>query len=343
MYILKHNHSLKEQNTFGIGAFAKYYLSVDTFTDLLDFFSKEKIAQNEKRLIIGSGSNLLFINDYDGLVIHPEMVGIQVISEDKDFVEVEAGAGVDWESFVSYCVTNGWGGVENLSYIPGTVGAAPVQNIGAYGVEVQSVISIVKGLDLQTIEFKILNQSQCDFGYRTSIFKEQFKENFIVTSVVFRLSKQPVFTLNYGALETEVDKIGMRNLHNIRQAVIAIRKSKLPDPLTIGNAGSFFKNPVVSEIVATELRSTYPEIPVYPFKSGKVKIAAGWLIEKAGWKGKSVSNCAVHDKQALVIINKGGATGMEVFKLSEMIVEDVLKKFNVQLEREVQVIETYLI
>ena len=339
MYILKHNHSLKEQNTFGIGAFAKYYLSVDTFTDLLDFFSKEKIAQNEKRLIIGSGSNLLFINHFNGLVIHPEIVGIQVINEDIDFAEVEAGAGVDWDSFVSYCVANGWGGVENLSLIPGTVGAAPVQNIGAYGVEVQSGIAIVKGLDLQAIEFKIHNQSQCDFGYRTSIFKEQFKENFIVTSVVFRLSKQPVFTLNYGALETEVDKIGMRNLHNIRQAVIAIRKSKLPDPLTIGNAGSFFKNPVVSEMAAAELRSIYPEIPFYPFGPGKLKIAAGWLIEKAGWKGKSVGNCAVHDKQALVLVNKGGATGREVFELSEIIVADVLKKFNVYLEREVQVIE----
>ena len=338
MYNLKHNYSLKNHNTFGISAFAKYYLTVETVPDLLEFFKKEEIYNNEKRLIIGSGSNLLFINDFDGLVIHPEIVGIQVISEDNDFVEVEAGAGIDWDSFVSYCVINGWGGIENLSLIPGTVGAAPVQNIGAYGVEVQSVISDVKGLDLQTIEIKTFKRQQCNFGYRTSIFKEQFKENFMVTSVVFRLSKQPVFTLNYGALQTEVDKLGLRNLQNIRQAVIAIRKSKLPDPLIVGNAGSFFKNPVVSECTASKLKGEYPEIPVYPSEPGKVKIAAGCLIEKAGWKGKSVGNCAVHDQQALVIVNKGGATGKEISELSEMIVEDVYRKFSIQLEREVQVV-----
>ena len=343
MYNLKHNYSLKNHNTFGLSAFAKYYLTVETVPDLLEFFNKDEISQNEKRLIIGSGSNLLFINDFDGLVIHPEMNGIQVINEDKDFAEIEAGAGVEWDYFVSYCVTNGWGGIENLSLIPGTVGAAPVQNIGAYGVEVQSVIAEVKGLDLQTIENKTFNRHQCNFGYRTSIFKEQFRENFLVTSVVFRLSKQPFFTLNYGALEAEVDKIGSRNLQNIRQAVIAIRKSKLPDPLIIGNAGSFFKNPVVSECTASKLKGEYPEIPVYPSEPEKVKIAAGWLIEKAGWKGKSFGNCAVHDQQALVIVNKGGATGKEIFDLSEMIVEDVLKKFVIQLEREVQVIEGKLI
>ena len=340
MYRLKHNYSLKNHNTFGIDAFAKYYLTVEKPEDLLEFFSKGAVPKNEKRLIIGSGSNLLIINDINGLVIHPEIDGIQVIKEDEDYVEVEAGAGVEWDSFVSYCVTNGWGGVENLSLIPGTVGAAPVQNIGAYGVEVQSAIALVKGIYLQNLGDKVFNQQECNFGYRTSFFKEQLKENFIVTSVVFKLSKQPVFTLGYGALEAQVNKLGSRNLQNIRQAVISIRQTKLPDPQIIGNAGSFFKNPVVSELAAFKHKSEYPEIPIYPFKSGKVKIAAGWLIEKAGWKGKSMGNCAVHDKQALVLVNKGGATGKEIFELSELIVQDVLKKFDIQLEREVQVIES---
>ena len=340
MYHLQNNFSLINHNTFGLNAFARYYLTVETSDDLLEFFNKEGIFKNEKRLIIGSGSNLLFINNFDGFIIHPEINGIQVIHEDEDFVEVEAGAGMEWDKFVYYCVTNGWYGVENLSFIPGTVGAAPVQNIGAYGIEVQSVIATVKGLDLQTIEFKTLNQQQCNFGYRTSIFKDQFKDNFMVTSVVFRLSKRPVFTLNYGVLEAEVDKIGPKNLQNIRQAVIAIRKSKLPDPLIVGNAGSFFKNPIVSESAAAKLKGEYPEIPIFPFEPGKVKIAAGWLIEKAGWKGKSVGNCAVHDQQALVIVNKGGATGKEIFDFSEMIMEDVFKIFDIKLEREVQVIES---
>jgi UDP-N-acetylmuramate dehydrogenase len=338
MYYLQHNFSLINHNTFGLNAFAKYYLSVETADDILEFFNEAETVKNEKRLIIGSGSNLLFINDFDGLVIHPEMDGIQVINEDEDSVEVEAGAGVEWDRFVSYCATNSWGGIENLSLIPGTVGAAPVQNIGAYGIEVQSAIHFVKGIDLQNLEYKVFNQQECSFGYRTSLFKEQLKENFIVTSVVFKLHKQPVFTLQYGALEAEVDRIGQRNLQNIRQAVIAIRKSKLPDPLIVGNAGSFFKNPIISKNAASKLKSESPEIPIFPFGPGKVKVAAGWLIEKAGWKGKSIGNCAVHDQQALVLVNKGGATGQEIFELSEMIVEDVFEKFDIQLEREVQVV-----
>ena len=338
MFHLQQNYSLKNHNTFRIGAFAKHYLTVETPDDLFEFFCKNEIAQIEKRLIIGSGSNLLFINDLYGLVIHPEMNGIQVICEDEDFVEVEAGAGVEWDHFVSYCVTNGWGGVENLSLIPGTVGAVPVQNVGAYGVEVQSVIILVKGIDLQNLEYRVFNQQDCNFCYRTSLFKEQLKENFIVTSVVFKLHKQPVFWLHYGALETEVDRIGPKNLQNIRQSVIFFRKLNLPDPLIVGNAGSFFKNPVVSENAASKLKSEFPQIPIFPFESGKVKIVAGWLIEKAGWKGKSVGNCAVHDQQTLVLANKGGATGQEIFELSEMIVVDVFEKFDIRLEREVQVV-----
>jgi len=338
MYHITHNFSLKSNNTFGISAIAKHYLTVDSPETLIQFFKENNPEKGEKRLFLGAGSNLLFVSNFDGLIIHPEMPGIRLIAENKNIVEVEAGAGVAWDHFVDYCVEKGWGGVENLSLIPGNIGAVPVQNIGAYGVEAESVIAQVKGIDLDTLENRSFNHTECNFGYRTSIFKEQLKEKFIVTSVVFRLSKQPSFQLQYGGLEIEVDKIGERNLQNIRKGVIAIRESKLPDPSKVGNAGSFFKNPVVAETVAKALKNSYPNISLYPFGSGLVKVAAGWLIEKAGWKGRSVGNASVHDKQALVIINKGGASGKEIFELSEMIVEDVLLKFDIELEREVQVI-----
>lgn len=338
MYHLSHDFSLKSNNTFGICAIAKHYLTVDSPEDLILFFKDNDPEKEEKRLFMGAGSNLLFVNDFNGLVIHPEIPGIKQIAENNDFVEIEAGAGVEWDHFVGYCVEKGWGGVENLSLIPGNVGAVPVQNIGAYGVEAESVIAEVKGIDLDRLKIKSLKHAECKFGYRTSIFKEQLKENFIVTSVVFRLSKHPDFQLQYGALEAEVEKLGERNLQNIRKAVIAIRESKLPDPAKVGNAGSFFKNPVVAEEVAKALKDIYPDVPIYPFAPGLVKIAAGWLIEKAGWKGRSEGNAAVHDKQALVIINKGNASGKEIFDLSEMIVENILLKFNIELEREVLVI-----
>lgn len=338
MFHLIHNFSLKSNNTFGISAITKHYLTVGSPDDLIQFFKKNIPARNEKRLFLGAGSNLLFVNNFDGLVIHSENQDIHLITENQDFVEVEAGAGIFWDHFVAWCVEKGWGGVENLSLIPGNVGAVPVQNIGAYGVEAESVIAEVKGIDLATLENKSFNHADCKFGYRTSIFKEQLKEQFMVTSVVFRLSKHRDYQLQYGALETEVCKFGEKNLLNIRKAVIAIREAKLPDPLKIGNAGSFFKNPVVSEATATALKNQYPDIPIYLVGSGLVKLAAGWLIEKAGWKGKSIGKSAVHDKQALVIINKGDATGKEIFELSEMVTKDVLQKFNIELEREVQVI-----
>lgn len=338
MYSLKKNFSLKSNNTFCISANAKHYLTVESPEDLLLFFKENNPAKNEKRLFLGGGSNLLFVNNFDGLVIHPEIQGIRLIAENKNIVEVEAGCGVAWDYFVARCVEKGWNGVENLSLIPGNVGAVPVQNIGAYGVEAESVLSEVKGIDLDTFEYRSFNHDECQFGYRNSIFKEELKERFVVTSVVFHLPKHPGFMLHYGSLETEVCKFGEVNLQNIRKAVIAIRESKLPDPSKVGNAGSFFKNPVVQESVATKLKMQYPDIPLYPVESGSFKIAAGWLIEKAGWKGRSVGKAAVHDKQALVIINNGGATGKEIFELSEMVTKDVLLKFNLQLEREVQVI-----
>jgi UDP-N-acetylmuramate dehydrogenase len=338
MYHLSHNFPLKSYNTFGISATVKHFLTVGSPEDLIQFFEENHPEKIGKRFFLGAGSNLLFVSNFDGLVIHPEIQGIRLINETSDIVEIEAGAGVVWDHFAGYCVEKGWGGVENLSLIPGNVGAVPVQNIGAYGVEAESVIVEVKGIDLDTLENKSFNHETCKFGYRTSIFKEQLKERFMVTSVVFRLSKQPEFHLEYGALEAEICKFGEKNLQNIRKAIIAIRESKLPDPKIVGNAGSFFKNPVVSEVMAKSLKNDHPDIPVYPVGSGFVKLAAGWLIEKAGWKGKIVGNTAVHDRQALVIINRGGASGKEIFELSEMVVKDVLQKFNVGLEREVQVI-----
>jgi len=338
MYDLFHNYSLKSNNTFGINANTKHYLTIEEPEDLIRFFNDHHEAINYKRLFLGAGSNLLFVGDFDGLIIHPEIKGIRLITENKDFADVEAGSGVVWDNFVEWCVEKGLNGVENLSLIPGNIGAVPVQNIGAYGVEAESVTSEVRGIDLDTLEYKSFQHAECKFGYRTSAFKVQLKEHFLVTSVVFRLQKQPNFQLQYGTLEQEVDNIGTRNLHNIRKAVIAIRESKLPDPVKVGNAGSFFKNPVVPEIVAGELKDLYPDIPLYPMEAGFFKIAAGWLIEKAGWKGKSVGLSAIHDKQALVIINKGGATGREIFELSEMVTKDILRKFNLELEREVQVI-----
>jgi UDP-N-acetylmuramate dehydrogenase len=339
MYQLISHFSLLNYNTFGISAVARHFLTIESPEDLISFFAENNEMRNEKMLLLGAGSNLLFVNDFEGLVIHPCIDGIRLINENKYLVEIEVGAGVRWDSFVAWCIEKGWGGVENLSLIPGNTGAVPVQNIGAYGVEAASVISSVKGIDINSLEPKTLTRKDCKFGYRSSIFKNQLKEQFMVTHVVFRLSKHPEFQLHYGGLENEVSKFGEKNLQNIRSAVIAIRESKLPDPSKLGNAGSFFKNPVVSELFAKTLKDLYPDIPLYPVGTGSVKIAAGWLIEKAGWKGRSYGNAAIHDKQALVIINKGGASGKEIFRLSEMVAEDVLLKFNIELEHEVQVID----
>jgi len=338
MYQLQNNFSLRGHNTFGLPAVAKHFLTVDSPQDLIQYFGKNKNAGDEKRVFLGAGSNLLFVHDYDGLVIHPLIGGIKVVTENRYHVEVEAGAGVTWDHFVAWCVEKGWHGVENLSLIPGNVGAVPVQNIGAYGVEAASVIATVNGIDLVSFENRSLNREDCQFGYRTSLFKEKLKEQFMVTSVVFRLSKQPGYKIKYEGLEAKIHQFGETNLMNVRKAIIAIRESKLPDPSQVGNAGSFFKNPLISEEKGKELKDLYPEIPLYFIGTGVVKVAAGWLIEKSGWRGKSAGNAAVHDKQALVIINKGGATGEEILRLSEMVVEDVFLKFNIRLEREVQVV-----
>jgi len=332
------NFPLKKYNTFGIDVKAKYFFEFTEIDDLVDYLNVATVWKSEKMLFLGSGSNLLFLNDFDGLVIHPNIPGIKLIDEDRNHVWLEVGAGVNWDDLVEFAVFHGWGGIENLSLIPGKVGAVAVQNIGAYGVEVQCVIETVKGFDLEKMKFRSISSSECHFAYRDSVFKNELKDQFLVTTVVFVLEKFPEFQLEYGDLKTDVEKIGLIDLQNIRKAVMTIRRSKLPDSEQIGNAGSFFKNPIVDKPIADKLKKEYGQIPLYPVGEGKTKLAAGWLIEQCGWKGYRDGDAGVHERQALILVNYGNATGQQIFTLSEKIQKSVLEKFGVDLEREVNVI-----
>ncbi|HAZ04327.1 MAG: UDP-N-acetylenolpyruvoylglucosamine reductase [Bacteroidetes bacterium GWF2_42_66] len=332
------NFSLKSYNTFGIDACAKYFFEFTELNDLTEFLSLDTSPEDEPVLIMGGGSNLLFLNDFDGMIFHVNIPGIKLIDESRNQVWIEAGAGVNWDELVEYSVFYRWGGMENLSLIPGKVGAAPVQNIGAYGVEAKDLIETVNGFDLKTMSEYSISAHDCRFAYRDSIFKHELKNRFLVTSVVFRLEKFPEYKLDYGDLKNETEKLGAVNVRNIRRAVVGIRESKLPDPKVNGNAGSFFKNPVVDVALAEKLKSEFGTIPVYPSADGKVKLAAGWLIDRCGWKGFRDGDAGVHEKQALVLVNYGNATGRQIFDLSEKIKQSVLNKFGVELEREVNVI-----
>lgn len=338
MYKLIPNFSLKQNNSFGLDVRASYWLTIDCLDDWAGAMSQYPHLEQEKRLIVGGGTNLLFVNDFDGLVISPDITGYTISYQDDQVVELEVGAGEEWDDFVAYCVKNGWYGVENLSLIPGKVGAAPVQNIGAYGVEAADVIVKVNCLNLEKNEMEDFDNLQCHFNYRTSIFKEKFLNRLLITSVVFRLQKKGRIFTEYGDLEMTLNEIGEPSLENIRKAVIHIRQSKLPDPKVIGNAGSFFKNPVVTEEVAAALEDLLPGLPVYQLTEGFVKIGAGFLIEKAGWKGHNHCHAAVHDRQALVLVNRGGASGSEILELSQAIRQDVKEKYGISLELEVQVV-----
>jgi len=329
---------LKNYNTFGIDACAKFYFEFTEINDLTEFLNTNTFLKDEQILILGGGSNMLFLNDFDGLVLHANIPGIKLIGEDRNHVLLEAGAGVNWDELVDYAVFYGWGGIENLSLIPGKTGAVPVQNIGAYGVEAQSVVETVNGFDLKTMDEYSVSAADCSFAYRDSIFKQKLKNRFVVTSVVFRLNKFPEYRLDYGDLKNETEKLGAVNVKNIRKAVIAIRESKLPDPKITGNAGSFFKNPVVDNQVAEELKTRYSKLPVFSTPDGRSKLAAGWMIEQCGWKGFRDGDAGVHEKQALVLVNYGNATGRQIFSLSEKIRQSVFEKFGVELEREVNII-----
>ncbi|MDD4144044.1 MAG: UDP-N-acetylmuramate dehydrogenase [Prolixibacteraceae bacterium] len=332
------NFPLKQYNTFGLNSSARYFFEFTEPDDLPAFLASEKYIKELPLLILGGGSNILFLNDFNGIILYPKIPGINICKEDRQYIWIEAGAGEVWDDLVKFCVDAGLGGLENLSDIPGSVGAAPVQNIGAYGQEAGNAIELVKGYDLvkkETAEFK---NSDCEFEYRNSLFKRELKNRFVITSVVFRLDKFPEYNLSYGKVEETVKAMGEVNLQNIRKAVKNIRSSKLPDVNTLGNAGSFFKNPVVKKEVAEKIQSVYSDIPVYQAGGGQVKIAAGWLIDKSGWRGRRSGNVGVYSQQALVLVNYGGATGAEIYNLSEEITRSVFEKFGISLEREVNCI-----
>jgi UDP-N-acetylmuramate dehydrogenase len=352
--------SLKKYNTFGIDVTARHF-AVFSGGDQLAGLLAEAKTRKESVFVLGGGSNILFTKDIDGLVLKNEIKGIELVDEDEDHVYVTAGAGDTWHGFVQYCLGRNWAGVENLSLIPGSVGAAPMQNIGAYGVEIKDVFHELTAWDLQEKKVYTFTLNDCHFGYRDSIFKRAYKGRFIILSVTFRLNKIPVFHTSYGAIREELEKMGVQDLsiQAISQAVVNIRTSKLPDPVQIGNAGSFFKNPSVPNAQFDELQTRFPAIVGYPEASpgdtgtgtgsasasvpdsapapGTTKLAAGWLIEQCGWKGYRHGDAGVHSRQALVLVNYGHATGHELYDLSEQILKSVHEKFGLTLEREVNI------
>lgn len=335
----KENFSLKSLNTFGINTYCHYYTEFENINALKNIL-EHPLAKQNKKLVLGGGSNILFTKDFDGLVVKNNILGIEKIKEDENSVYLKAGAGVNWHSFVMYCIENNLAGVENLSLIPGNIGASPIQNIGAYGVEVKDVIECVLGIFIEDLSEFSLTNSECNFSYRESIFKHELKNKAIITHVVYRLNKTPKFNTSYSAIEQELEKMGVRDLSikAISEAVINIRRSKLPNPAEIGNAGSFFKNPTIDKTTFDNLKTQFPEIPNYPQNDGSVKLAAGWLIEQCGWKGFRKDDFGVHKLQALVLVNYRNAKGSDIYRLSEDILQSVFNKFGVRLEREVNII-----
>ncbi len=330
------NISLKNYNTFGIDVKAKRFVSINSVEELQQLLLAEKDL-----FLLSGGSNMLLTKDIEKLVVHIDIKGISIEKEDENFIEITVNAGENWHEFVIWCVEKNYGGIENLSLIPGKVGTCPIQNIGAYGVEVKDTITKVSVVEIETGKIKTFTKEQCKFGYRDSIFKNDQKETYIIVSVTFQLSKKNhIFHTSYGAIETELasQKIENPTLKNISDAVIAIRKSKLPDPKELGNSGSFFKNPVISSKLFKKLLIDFPTISSYTISENEVKIPAGWLIEQAGFKGKRFGNCGVHEKQALVLVNYGNATGLEILDLAKKIQETIFKKFGIELEIEVNII-----
>ena len=337
------NISLRSYCSFGIDARARYFASFSNIAELEAIFVSAPITPV---LILGGGSNLLFTRDFDGLVMKNEIKGIEELHEDSEYVYIRAGAGENWHQFVLYCISRNWGGLENLSLIPGNVGASPMQNIGAYGVELEDVFWDLEAWHIKEQRLVTFTHSDCGFGYRESVFKQKFRDQFVILNVTFRLRKNPRFNTSYGAIEQELEKMGIKELSvkAISDAVIRIRSSKLPDPSVTGNAGSFFKNPTVSADKYKLLLSHYPGIVAYPNADGSYKLAAGWLIEQTGplpgksWKGFRRGDAGCHEKQALVLVNYGKASGKEVYDLSEEILLSIRLKFGVELEREVNII-----
>lgn len=334
--MIESNVDLKSFNTFGITCFAERFGRFSTTDELKTLLSSRN---GDELLVLGGGSNILLTTDFKGLVLKNEISGINVIEESDSHVIIESGAGEIWHQFVLHCIDHDFGGIENLSLIPGSVGASPMQNIGAYGVEIKDVFDSLKAYHIETGEIHEFTHQECQFGYRESIFKRALKGQYIICSVRLKLTKRHKINSTYGAIEAELEKMNIVSptIRDISNAVIAIRSSKLPDPKQIGNAGSFFKNPVVSEEVVNAIQQEHQSFPQYPAVGG-IKLAAGWLIEQCGWKGKTFGTYGVNKNQALVLVNYGGSTGQEIYDLSEQIIQDVDSKFGVRLEREVNIL-----
>jgi len=339
MYITE-NQSLKPYNTFGVDVKARYFAIVKNEEDIneaLDFAKKNQV----RIFILNGGSNSLFVNDFEGLIIKVETKGI--FCEDKnDFTFVTAQAGENWHDFVMFCIEHDLGGLENLSLIPGNAGTSPIQNIGAYGVEIKDTFHSLRALNTETREIESFGKTDCRFGYRESFFKNEGKNRYIILEVTYKLtSKNHVLNTSYGAIEEELRRKNIENptIRDVSNAVIHIRQTKLPDPKIVGNAGSFFKNPYISIAHYQELKEKFPTLPHYPADKETVKIPAGWLIEQCGWKGRREGNAGIHERQALVLVNYGGATGAEIFNLSEKIISSVKEKFDIHLSREVNIIK----
>ncbi|MCQ2370235.1 MAG: UDP-N-acetylmuramate dehydrogenase, partial [Paludibacteraceae bacterium] len=329
------NYSLLNNNTFGVDVKANYFIEYDSVEELQSLLRSD-LLQESKFMHIGGGSNLLFINDYQGVILHSQIKGIDAVEGTRSKVVLRAGAGERWDDFVEYCVSKNYGGVENLSGIPGEVGATPIQNIGAYGAEVRNSIVAVECVNAKTGEERIFTAKECQFGYRDSIFKRELKGKYIVTYVHYQLCKTGwTPNVDYGSLKTEIPDAEHATLKDVRNAVLAIRGRKLPEPKVLGNAGSFFMNPVVPTEQYNKLKEQFPDMPCYVVSDNEVKVPAGWLIEQCGWKGKSVGRVAVHGSQALVLINKGGANGLDIINLSDSIRASVRDKFGIDLTPEV--------
>ncbi len=339
MDVIKSDFSIKAYNTFGLEANAKFFVEIFSEEDFLKL-QQQEVYKTNPHLIIGGGSNILLLNDFKGLVIKNSIKGISVV-EEADSVIVKAGAGEVWHDFVLYTIEKGWAGLENLSLIPGCVGASPMQNIGAYGVEIKDCFHELEAIHMQTGVKRTFSKTECEFGYRESIFKQKEKGNYFISSVSFTLSTNPILNTSYGAINDELKQMNIQtpNIKHVSDAVIRIRQSKLPDPKVTGNAGSFFKNPEVKAEVYMALKTQFEKLVAYPLENGNYKLAAGWLIENSGLKGFELAGAAVHSKQALVLINKNNATGKSIFDLSSYVLQEVHKKFGVHLEREVNIIQ----
>ncbi len=334
------NQSLLPFNTFGIESKAKYFTRFESTEDLREIRETE-IFKKEQKLILGGGSNVLFTKNQDAFVLLNQIKGIDIIGEDKESYSIAVGGGENWHEFVLFCIENNYAGIENMSLIPGSVGASPMQNIGAYGTEIKDVFETLEAFHLATGETHTFNKKDCNFGYRESVFKNKYKGEYIITKVVYRLLKKGKINSSYGAINQYLEKANINHptIKNISDAVIAIRQSKLPDPKKIGNSGSFFKNPIVPNSILESIKKEYPNLSTYPVDENTSKVAAGWLIDQAGWKGKTIDNkYGVHKNQALVLVNYGGATGSQIYDLSTQIIDSVKDKYGVVLEREVNIL-----